>query len=306
MTHLQFEDRDCPVCRASPGESDLEVSAHVNPETTTVSVVREKWEGFHSRTCYFDYFRCRSCGTLFNTRFFSAETTDYLYSSIADNTSGAPIETHEKTQRTYAETLRNLGAAQGPCIEVGPDMGLATAALVRMGVATSAWFVEKNNESDPFLTKLRAEVQVEILRDTRYLPKTGLATTALLVHVLDHVLQPRTTLSDVRDAMADGGRVLVVVHNERSLLRRLLGRRWPPFRMQHPHLFSEKSLEVLLSQTGFSDIQIKRATNYMTIRHAFCLGASSIGIPSALGQLIPNRQVPLKLGNLIATAVKNS
>ena len=62
------------------------------------------------------------------------------------------------------------------------------------------------------------------------------------IHVLDHVPDLNQFTKQMTAKLSTGGICFVVVHNERSVLARMLGKRWPAFCLQHPHLFNQKTL----------------------------------------------------------------
>ena len=78
------------------------------------------------------------------------------------------------------------------------------------------------------------------------------------IHVLDHVPDLNQFTRQMTAKLSTGGICFVVVHNERSVLARMLGKRWPAFCLQHPHLFNQKTLFSWFSQQGFEHITIKR------------------------------------------------
>ena len=89
---------------------------------------------------------------------------------------------------------------------------------------------------------------------------------AVLVHVLDHLLDPADMLRQVARKLRPGGGILLVTHNERSLLRKALGNKWPPFCMQHPELYSPASIRRILGATGYSRVSVRRSKNYFPVK----------------------------------------
>ena len=95
-----------------------------------------------------------------------------------------------------------------------------------------------------------------------------------------------------------------MVHNENSLLRIVLVRRWLPFCLQHLHLFSPVSLRAALESKGFSVESVTRTTNYFTLHHLATVAFSVLGIPNRFARLIPRFLLPLPLGNIQVVARK--
>ena len=126
----------------------------------------------------------------------------------------------------------------------------------------------------------------------------------MAVHVLDHLLYPTSDLRAVRMSLEDGGVFSAVVHNERSALRFVLGKHWPPYCLQHPQLFSPRSLTFFAKMEGFQDIRIRRTTNWFSLQHIGETVVSLAGMKSRSHQKSPRFGVPMRLGNIQMVARK--
>jgi hypothetical protein len=109
-------------------------------------------------------------------------------------------------------------------------------------------------------------------------------------------------LRDVLDALEPGGVLMIVTHNVRSALARLLGHRWPPYTLQHPVLFSPRALRMLLTSAGFEVLEIIPTTNYFPL--TFLLGAALtvVGLPALRIPEYRGLEIGLKLGNISTLA----
>ena len=77
-------------------------------------------------------------------------------------------------------------------------------------------------------------------------------TCATLWHSLEHVRDPRATLSEVASALVPGGTVLIAVPDAQSVQARLYGPVWRHLDVpRHLFHFGAQSLELVLSKTGF-------------------------------------------------------
>jgi SAM-dependent methyltransferase len=97
---------------------------------------------------------------------------------------------------------------------------------------------------------------------------------AVLSNVLEHSLDPKRMLRDVRRILADQGQVWISCPNSESWLRRVFGRSWinwhVPFHISH---FSAGSLRELLESTGYRQIEIRNITPALWVAQsvvAFC------------------------------------
>jgi len=89
----------------------------------------------------------------------------------------------------------------------------------------------------------------------------ALFDVAVLSNVLEHSLDPRQMLRDVRRILKPGGQVWISCPNHQSWLRSFFGKYWinwhVPFHIVH---FSSQTLERTLTQTGFTNTQIRQIT----------------------------------------------
>jgi len=84
---------------------------------------------------------------------------------------------------------------------------------------------------------------------------------------LEHVYDPREIAESANKILKKGGYFVMVVHNYRSLVNRILGKKSPIIDIEHMQLFSRKSIRLLLNNTNYQDIQIKSVSNRYSISY---------------------------------------
>jgi SAM-dependent methyltransferase len=221
---------------------------------------------------------------------------------MPDNTAGAPADVLRHTQKGYIDFLVRQGPIRGTYLEIGPDIGLATEAACASGTLERVVLVEPNLDVHDQLRDAAGSVTAEVVADLSDLQSPARADTVVLIHVLDHLTEPVAYLQDLHRHLAPGARVLVVVHNEASLLRRLLGVRWPPFTLQHPQLFNPETLRMTLKAGGFNVVAHKPTTNVFPARHVVRTAGSLVGLKGKWIDSVPNWKVRIRLGNMMAVA----
>jgi SAM-dependent methyltransferase len=98
-----------------------------------------------------------------------------------------------------------------------------------------------------------------------------------LIHVLDHLYDPRVVLRQARKNLRPEGLVLAVVHNVRSLLGLLLGERFPIFNLYHHYFFNKDTLAELFRSQGYEVLKV------VATRNCYSLGFFAQRLPG-----IPN------------------
>jgi len=82
-----------------------------------------------------------------------------------------------------------------------------------------------------------------------------------LHHVIEHLPNPITTLSECRRVLRDNGQISVVTPNTESLGHGTFGRSWllldPP---RHLYLFSPRTLRLCVQQAGLTIMQLRTVT----------------------------------------------
>ncbi len=226
-----------------------------------------------------------------------------MYGSMSDNTNGQPLGLMKATQEGYFSAWKPFGPMAGNYAEIGPDIGLFAELCAQRCGFSEYHFWEPNRTVHG---RLAASVpgKRHVIHDDMFSLEgvpDGHLDVMVMIHVLDHLIEPSRFLADVRRKMKKTGRLLIVTHNEGSLMARVLGRKWPAFCLQHPQLFNPTSMRDGLRRQGFRVDTITRTTNHfpMTylLRHALYAAGIRIPIPQ---WRFPS--MPLKLGNIATVA----
>lgn len=276
----------------------------VNAKDLPYEDLVSQWNGFFKEKSIFTYARCRGCGLLFAPTFFHPEQLARLYAQMPPNMDEVPVSALKATQRGYYEALKRHSPLEGGYLEVGPDVGYFTENCAREGRFSKYWLLEPNLAVEGALAKAVQGHDFEIVKDMfgfSKIPERS-ASAAVMVHVLDHLLDPVSTLRQLRRAMTDNGTLLIVTHNEGSLLRKLIGNSWPAFCLQHPQIYNPRSIRRLLGEAGFDVLEISRTVNHFEVRFLvkhllWALGWKVKRVPSFWGMVLG-----LKLGNMLTLA----
>jgi hypothetical protein len=296
-----FPRRPCPLCGAA-GARD-EVHSERRAETLSFEALRPFWSGLFKEKVFFSYHRCETCALLYNPVYFSEAQLAELYADMAPNMDVVGDDTIIATQRGYFERAERGAPLGGGYLEIGPDVGYVVGEAARTGAFEHFWLFEPNLAIHDTLraatlgqpATLRPEMD-----DLSAVPD-GSVGLAVMIHVLDHMLEPLATLRQLRAKLRPGGRLMIVTHNEQSLLRRAIGLRWPPFCLQHPELYSPETMQRLLDRAGYRDIAVERSRNYFPIDFLARQAAWSLGVKLKRVPL-PSSPIGLRLGNILTLA----
>lgn len=297
----RYLERSCPLCQSKAFA--VEVQSELKAEDLAMSGMSDHWSGLFKEKVFFSYSRCRDCGLLFAPTYFTPDQLASLYTNMAPNMDVVRSDALVATQRGYWDRAVQLGNLSGGYLEIGPDVGYIVERAVAEGRFHKLWLFEPNAAVHAKLAASARSVPHVIspaMEDFSGVPD-GSVGLAFMVHVLDHMLEPVAALTQIRRKLRPGGKLVIVTHNEQSLLRTAMGTRWPPFCLQHPQIYNPDSIRRMIRTCGYSDVVVERSVNYFPIDFMLRQAAYSLGF--SIGNVpLPKTVLGLKLGNMITIA----
>ena len=296
--------RDCPICRSSNFSLKPESSARKPAEKMSWDEAKSYFIGLRSDQVFFSYFRCNDCELLYCPWYFTKEQIAVLYSEMPDNTMGEDKSTVSKTQAAYAKWILRDSVNADTYLEVGPDIGLVSREINALGSPKRISFIEPNlSVRNELLDSVSNVSSVEIVDFIENLKNKDF-NLIVGVHVYDHLLDPIQDLMNIHSRAGEGACLSIVVHNEKSSLRKILKAKWPPFCLQHTQLYNPGTLSKLLEKSGWTTRIIEKSTNWYHLKYFIGMGFSVLGIRDRVSRYLPDIEFPIRLGNLICLAEK--
>jgi hypothetical protein len=294
----------CPLCGSPVGKATKRVASNPPAESLPAEQLGPLLQGYNCYRAFFTYAECGECGMLYCPDFFDQAQLDELYRIQPENIADAPLEARIRTQRSYFNILQRFSPLTGNYLEIGSDIGLFSAFCARYGHFDKLCLYEPNLGVHHQLKERLANAPF-VLRPESFRPEHAEAanlSTAVAIHVLDHLLDPRQLLEHLHASLSSGGLLLIVVHNRESVLARVMGPRWPPYTLQHPQLFSPRSIRAMMDRTGFETLAIVRTLSYFPIPFLVCAASAAFGIPLPRWLNFSRPLIGMHLGNIAAVA----
>ncbi len=302
-----IRNRSCPVCGATKA-SAFNVQAHLPAETLSEAEISEHWRGFFGTSCFFTYHRCGLCSHLYSPTYLSESALGQLYSSMECNVHSGDEVLSYQTQKSYVDHLMKRATSAARYLEIGPDTGLFAKALQEKLTVQTAYLAEPNRAVWQELSSVFKPDTATLVTNVFDLDKQipdGSLDLAVSVHVLDHIVEPSKIVAWVARKLVPSGVAAFVVHNERSLLARMLGNRWPAYCLQHPQLYNPSTLKTLLESNGFHDVVVHPTVNYFPLGYLLSHGLYAV-LRLRINLDFLTWPVKLRLGNIMAVATKKS
>ncbi len=168
----------------------------------------------------------------------------------------------KKTAEHYYRWIEKF-VTKGNLLEVGCATGLALKVAQNHG--WKVFGVEVNKKAALIANEvLKADVvRVGHLNDGMF-PNEYFSLVTLF-DVMEHIPHPIEFLSILRKKIAPGGSILFVTPNVDTLSFKILKEKWPHFVREHLLLYSPKSMDRLLKETGFTPKAHGWAKKYISI-----------------------------------------
>jgi SAM-dependent methyltransferase len=201
---------------------------------------------------------CPCCDLLYAPRIPGADALGRLYADTGYD--GADATRYAAA--SYAEALRDRLDAlpdRQSALEIGAGDGALLAELRRLGFDELVGIEPSRAAARSAPDELRASIRVETF-DARRLPP-GHFTLVIANQTLEHVPDPFAVIEAARRLLKPGGALMIVSHNYRHLLMRLLGARSPIIDIEHLQLFSPQSLATALRRAGFGAADVRPFVN---------------------------------------------
>lgn len=307
---MNYEKRACCICGTETAGS-RGINTILPAEDLEFVQLKDQWNGFFKdadcERSFFSYIRCVACGLLYCPKYFYADQLANLYQNMPDNTATVDLSSLRKTQHGYFKALlSHLEKLQGDYFEMGPDIGLFTEYVVKKNQFNKIWLAEPNRTVWPQLEQLLEGQSSHLFSDLLEedpIPNSVLGV-AVMIHVLDHVLDPVQMLTHLHSKMQDNGLLVIVTHDESSLLASVLKQKWPAYCLQHPQLYQPKSITHLLNKSGFKVLDIQKTYNHFPLGYLLNHLVWALGFKKKVFPDWTRLQLPLKLGNIITIAAK--
>jgi SAM-dependent methyltransferase len=302
MTSVEFRSRPCPVC-GSADDSHVIAEGTIDPSAwNELSFSSRKLpEYVHHRMV-----ECPVCDLVFASPTPAEGVLEKEYQEapfVSSDESAFAATTYRGLLHPVLEQLPGRRAA----LDIGASDGSFLLALLDEGFETVTGVEPASASVAAAPEAIRSQIRVEPFRREAFGGQSFDLVTSL--KTLEHVSDPSRVVRDAFQLLEIDGALLVVVHDRRALLARLMRQRSPIYDVEHVQLFSMRSVRALLERAGFEEIRVARVTNRYPLRYWTKLAP----IPAAVKRhVLPKVErsrigavpVSMRPGNLVATGWK--
>jgi SAM-dependent methyltransferase len=207
---------------------------------------------------------CPGCDLAYASPVPSPEALAQAYEVAAFDTA----EEARYAARSYAHELEALAGTlpdRRGALDIGTGEGAFLAELLRLGFTDVAG-VEPSSApiaaAEPEIAEL-----IEHGVFHREIRAPGSLSLVTCFQTIEHVPDPAELVRDAAALLKPGGVFVLVCHNRRAPINRLLAMRSPIIDIEHMQLFSPRSVDELLRRSGLRDVGHRTIRNRYPIRY---------------------------------------
>jgi SAM-dependent methyltransferase len=301
-SHSRLPARACPVCGAAGGRelAPARIDAAALDEYAFAS--RKFPEYMHHRLV-----ECATCDAVYASPVPDLGAIDAAYDAAAFDSKDEAVF----ASRTYAGLVRPLLPhlpRSGSALDIGTGEGSFLEELLGLGFEHVRGYEPSAAPLAAASERVRSLIVHDVF-DPRGAAGSGPYDLITCFMTIEHVPEPARLCRDACGLLAPGGALVIVCHDRRAPLNRVLGARSPIMDIEHLQLFSQASVRALLQRTGFGHVQVRRITNRYPLHYWLKLAPVPARVKRALvagARRGPLRSLPVSLpvGNLVATGFR--
>jgi SAM-dependent methyltransferase len=247
--------RPCPVCGADASRSALFLEANIDARRLTeLSFASRKTPEFMCHRLV----RCLDCDLVYVDAPPSQSALAEAYHA-ADYDSSREAE---DAADTYISVLRPLLARlprRERALEIGSGTGVFLERLASEGFREVVGVEPSSAAIAAAPPHRRAWIREGIFEEGDF--EAGAFDLVCCFMTMEHVRDPGALAGSALRLLRPGGAFVVVAHDYRGLVNRLLGRRSPIIDIQHMQLFSRRSAAHLFERAGFEEVGVASFAN---------------------------------------------
>lgn len=306
---MKYSVNSCPNCKSFEYFPNSKISSNPLGESLSFKDLAESWRGFFKTKPFLSYYRCKKCKLLYARQYsILYKRLPSLYKNMLHNMDDVDITLLDKTQSYYYKILKKYISSRDNYLEIGADIGLFLNKIKENTPFSKYWIYEPNELSHEKLLKVLNLSNYYLSKEMNHLNKITSCSIdiAVMIHIVDHLVNPLERLSEIRKKLKKNGKLMIVCHDENSLLRKIFRSKWPAFCLQHPQIFNKNTLTNILENAGYIVVERRKSKNYFDMEFLLNNLIWALGIRKIIkSNLLKKISFGLKLGNILFIAKKS-
>lgn len=295
--------RPCPVCNSGSDNVKLFIEHNIDPARLSRFSFASRKEPEYM--CH-RLVQCTNCDLVYADRPPAADELAHLYNVAEYDSSEEANDAAAAYIRAIKPTLDKLARRQR-VLEIGTGTGIFLEYLSREGFEELLGVEPSSSAIAAAPEYRRAWIREGIFQEKNFVPNSFDVVCCFMT--MEHVHDPKVVAIAAYNLLRSGGAFVIVTHDYRSPVNRLLGKRSPIIDIEHMQLFSERSVRHVFTSTGYSDISVNAFVNRYALRYWIRLAPLPRTVKSVLSSSMAHTKlgkikIGLNVGNIITVGFK--
>ena len=299
---LELSATECPICHTTNNAVELYPAKlsddAFNPETFSARRLPDR--------VHYRIVRCASCGLVRSDPVADPSIQAELYAKAGFDY-GEQVGNLRETYGRYLAKLAALGARKGALLEIGGGNGFVLEEALAQGYAQVTGVEPSSAAIASAAPSIRPFMICDLMRPGLF--EAEQFDVVCMFQTFDHITDPNALLDECFRVLKPGGFLLCLNHNVEAASARLLGERSPIVDVEHPFLYSPKTMAKVAAAHGFVVAESGPARNRVTVRYLAWLAPQPAAIKRRVLDWLKNARIgrltfSVPLGNLYFIARK--
>ncbi|MDP2684402.1 MAG: methyltransferase domain-containing protein [bacterium] len=257
---------------------------------------------------YFKMVRCKVCRLLYAKSIYDSEDIINLYED-SDFEYDEELENLKETYGQYLKLVDGVVKNKNSFLEIGCGNGFMLEKALELGYTDVVGF----EPSEIALAKASDKVKSYIIKDVFNVEKLNgkKFDVIFFAMVIEHVDDVNSFLMGLYSVLNEGGMIIGVTHDERSLLSKILKDRCPIINDEHVYVFGSNTLQKIFQKNNFKVLNVDCVANAYSLKYWINMSP----VPKVIKNVVVNFLTKLKLdqkslkiraGNIYIMAMKEN
>lgn len=255
------ESRNCPLCNSRYDDAMLFLEENIDRARLTEFSFSSRKEPEYMN---YRLVLCPTCDVVYAVRPPAEESLAEAYHVAEYDSAEEANDAADAYIRAMRPVLGRLQRRES-ALEIGTGTGAFLEHLAGAGFTTLVGIEPSRAAIAAAPPHRRAWLREAMFKEADFPPASFDLICCFMT--MEHVRDPRAIGLAAMRLLRPGGAFVIVTHDYRSLVNRLLGRRSPIIDVEHMQLFSAPSARFLFESCDFANITIRRFVNSYSLRY---------------------------------------
>ena len=295
--------RSCPICGTSQEHARLFIAQNITADKMTdFSFASRKEPEYMSH----EMVHCSQCDLVYANRPPSQNELERAYHQANYDSTEEALDAARSYIKAIQPTLQLLANKQS-VLEIGTGNGIFLEFLQREGFQELVGIEPSTSAIATAPEKRKKWIREGIFEETDFAAESFDMICCFMT--MEHVFDPKLLAQGAFKLLRPGGVFVMITHDYRAVINRILGPKSPIIDIEHLQLFSKKSANALLQHLMYQDIQVQAFSNTYSIRYWFRLFPVPLYLKTKLLNFLKvsrlgSKKMSFNVGNLISVGFK--